>query len=191
MDTTAPPTGDAGRLEAWITAKLTGPERLEQDQRRALIGALYQLRRKPHGGNNGDQQAASGQRGHMARTADAIGADFGASGRSVRRWADRLYQVGVDLDFEPELTDAAAAILDGRASFFAARMVRQTKAPTGPIPKKISDPAAVARRGGRPGIVTVQIHKTPEGVMRFVRKHLSRQDSAVLAERLAQYLNDG
>ncbi len=106
----------------WIYRNQLGRRNLSSDQQFYLIGKMHEAQKKSVGEHTGNQYSKmeSGQIVHfpnpqdqLSKTADAIGAEFGISGRSVRR-AEK-YAKGVDALKEVS-PDAAQRVLKGSAS---------------------------------------------------------------------------
>jgi len=182
-DTVARSFADRAAAELWMIENQLGTRNLSPDQYRWLKGQRYNRVKKARGGTGANQHQQSGHFDRSAKTAAKL-ADR-ESERTVRRWAkdvEEIERASKEPDAPEEVRELPKQVAGGKTT------LRQAKEQAGLIPKKISDPAAVARRKGRPGIVTVQVDKTPEGFMRVIRKHLTRDDIAVLGQRIAMHL---
>ncbi len=101
----------------WMYRKQLGRRNLTESQRSFMVGKMYEVRKQAQGGDHGNQytKAAGGQNVHSAKadkTAEAIGAEFGMTGRSVQR-AEKFAH-GVDT-LRGVSVEAANRVLSGQS----------------------------------------------------------------------------
>jgi hypothetical protein len=77
-------------VKAWLRASHYGRRSYSQEMKAYVRGTDYLARKKQHGGA---RKKASGQRVHL-KTADAVAAEYGVEGRTVRR--DAVFAEALD-----------------------------------------------------------------------------------------------